>query len=234
MRKLRSPFFSINPKSYWYGDTLIEMAKYADELTAQYDIDTVFTAPYAELYKIAQFKKNLFLTAQGMDGIDPGRGMGAVLPESLKEIGVEAVFLNHAERPMTVTGLVKAMEKAKELDLMTIVCADNVKEASLIATLNPTVIVCEQASLIGTGQVANSNYMKETNEAVLKISPDTLVVQGAGISTGDDIYNAIMCGSDGSGATSGITCSKDPKATIKEMMEAVVRAKRSVVSNGKA
>lgn len=228
MRKLRSPFFSVNPKSYWYGDTLIEMAKYVDELSAEYDIDSVFTAPYAELYRIAEFKKNIFLTAQAMDGMDPGRGMGAVLPESLKAIGVEAVFLNHAEHPMTVTGLVKAMEKAKELDFLTIVCADNVKDASLIATLNPSVIVCEQTSLIGTGQVADSQYMKETNEAVLKISPNTLVVQGAGISTGEDIYNAIMCGSDGSGATSGITCAKDPKATIKEMMEAVVRAKKEL------
>ena len=40
-----------------------------------------------------------------MDPLVPGRGMGHVLPELLKEAGAEALFLNHEENPKTVSDL---------------------------------------------------------------------------------------------------------------------------------
>ena len=59
-----------------------------------------------------------------MDSLTPGRGMGHVLPESLKEAGAEAVFLNHAENQKTVSELYATIKRAKELGMITIVCAD--------------------------------------------------------------------------------------------------------------
>ena len=38
-RKVRTPFFVVNPKSYLYGQESLALAKYADELAGQYDID---------------------------------------------------------------------------------------------------------------------------------------------------------------------------------------------------
>jgi hypothetical protein len=37
--------------------------------------------------------------------------------------GARAVFLNHAERPMTVAALAQAIKRANELGIETIVCA---------------------------------------------------------------------------------------------------------------
>ena len=91
---LRVPFFVINPKSYLYGEELLDLAKYADNKAEEYDVDILFTAPFTELKTIADNTKYLTLTAQHMDSIPPGRGMGKIVGEMLKNIGVKATFLN--------------------------------------------------------------------------------------------------------------------------------------------
>ena len=65
-----------------------------------------------------------------------------------------------------------------------------------------------------------------TNEAVKSISPETLVLQAAGISTGKNVYEAIMSGADGTGGTSGIVAVTDPFKALEEMIEALVQAKK--------
>ena len=77
--------------------------------------------------------------------------MGSVLPEVLVEAGVQAVSLNHVEKPLRLDVLASTIERANELGLITIVCADSVKEVASVAQLKPDVIVCEQTRLIGTG-----------------------------------------------------------------------------------
>ncbi|HJD16083.1 MAG TPA: triose-phosphate isomerase [Candidatus Enterococcus stercoripullorum] len=220
-RRLRAPFFVVNPKLYLYGQKALELAKVADELAEKYDIDILFTVQYADSYLISQNTKNLILTAQHMDSYTPGRGMGHVLPESLVEAGIQAVFLNHAEHPLHVSELAKVMKRADDLNLITIVCADSFAEARAIATLNPDIMVCEPTELIGTGQSSDIEYMKETNRIVKEMNPSTQVLQAAGISTVDDVLKALRSGAEGTGGTSGIVCADDPIQTLKDMLAAV-------------
>lgn len=225
MREVKRPFFMFNPKSYCYGDQLVELAVYADKVGQELGIDVCVTCPYADISRVAAAVDKAVVCAQGMDGITPGRGMGAVLPESLKAAGCECVVLNHAERPMTTNGLVKARYRAKELDMMTIICADTAEESRMIATLEPECMICEPTALIGTGTTADASYIKETVAAVKAVSPNTAVLIGSGISTGEDVYKAIKAGGDASGATSGITAAPDPKKVIRDMIEACAKAK---------
>ena len=146
--------------------------------------------------------------------------MGDVLPEALAAAGVKATFLNHAENPCTVHELASTIARAKEVGILTVVCADSVEEGEWIAHLHPDVMVCELTSLIGTGQVAGEDYMRSSIVAVKRVSPETKVLQAAGISTGEDVYNAIMYGADSTGGTSGIVAAEDPFATLDEMFEA--------------
>lgn len=227
-RVLKRPFFVVNPKAYIYGETALNLAKHADRLAGKYGVDVLFTAQHVDLAMVKQNTENLIVTAQHMDGFGPGRGMGHILPEALVAAGVEATFLNHAEHPMTVTELAKAMKYAEELGIVTIVCADNVEEAQAIAKLHPDIMVCEQTSLIGTGNVSDEDYMKATNEAVKSVSPETQVLQAAGISTGQNVYDAIMSGADGTGGTSGIVAAEDPFATLDEMFEALNQARKDI------
>lgn len=226
--QLRRPFFVINPKSYLYGDKILELAKYADQLAAKYDFDVLFTAQHADLRLISENTSKLIVIAQHMDGIKAGKGMGHILPEGCIAAGAKGSFLNHAEHPMTMHELALAMHRLDELELLTIVCADSVEEAKAIAKLNPDVMVCEPTSLIGTGQVSDANYMKSTNEAVKSVSPTTQVLQAAGISTGQNVYDAIVIGADGTGGTSGIVAAKDPFKTLDEMFEALDKARTDI------
>ena len=132
-RKIRVPFLIVNPKAYIYGQESLELAKVCDELAEQYDIDIIFTAQHVDIRMVAEATKHIIVTAQHLDGIVPGRGMGHILPEGVKDAGAQAVVLNHAEHPLTVDQLDKAIKRANELDLVTIVCCDSPEAANKFA-----------------------------------------------------------------------------------------------------
>lgn len=219
-----TPFFIFNPKSYLYGEELLEFVDIAEDLSNKKEVTIFLTAPYADLNAVSQKSKNVIVTAQHMDGLKPGQGMGHILPESLCAAGVRATFLNHAENPMLLSDLSKAIERANELGILTIVCADSIQEAKAIAMLDPDIILCEPTELIGTGQTSNDDYIVKTNKAIKDINPDILVMQAAGISTADDVFRTISLGADGTGCTSGIVKAENPKQMLIDMIEAAEKA----------
>lgn len=222
--EFRTPFFSINPKAYIYGKEVLELALMADSISEKYGIDIFFTAQFVDLPAIVGNTKRLHVCAQHMDPIVPGRGMGYILPEALKEAGVQAVILNHAEHPLTISELSKSIKVADEVGLITFVCADSVEEAKAISMLNPNIIVCEQTNLIGTGSISNDDYMDSTIKAIKQINNEIKVVEAAGITTGDDVYKVIMNGADGTGSTSGIVKNKNKAGIIEEMVASLCKA----------
>ncbi len=226
MLKTESPFLIVNPKSYLYGAESLELARAADQTAADTGLQIYFTCPYAYIRMVREQTKHILVCAQSMDPLLPGRGMGRVLPESLKEAGADAVFLNHAENPKTVSGLYAAIRRAKELQMITIVCADSTVEAKAVACMDPDIVLAEPTDLIGTGQVADDSYTMETVKALHGINPRALVMIASGVSTAEDCYNVIKLGADGTGATSGILNAPSPAARIREMAEAILRAKR--------
>lgn len=225
MTKMKKPFFVFNPKSYLYGEELLKLAQKADEMAAKYpDISVMVTAPFADISNIAHQTENIIVTAQHIDGITPGRGIGHVLPESVYYAGARAVFLNHAERPLTLTELTKSMQRAQELGIETIVCADSLAEARAIANLKPTAILCEPTELIGTGQTSDESYITATNQVIKEVDENILVMQAAGISTPEDVYRTMKLGADGTGCTSGITNADSPIQMLEEMIVALNQA----------
>ena len=68
--KINKPFFVFNPKSYLYGEELINLAKVADKVAQKYPEVLVFvTAPYADLPKVKDATNHVIVTAQHIDGI---------------------------------------------------------------------------------------------------------------------------------------------------------------------
>lgn len=223
--EVKTPFFMFNPKSYLYGKELLDLALVADKLAGAYPEVSVFvTVPFADIKAIADATEHIIVTAQHMDGIKPGRGMGHVLPESLKEAGAQASFLNHAERPMTSAEIVNAVNRAKELDIITVVCADSLAEAEALATLGPDIMLCEPTELIGTGKTSDESYITTTNEAVKAVNSKILMMQAAGISSAEDVLNTLKLGAEGTGCTSGITEAENPKQMLEDMILAAVES----------
>jgi len=223
--ELRWPFLVVNPKAYLYGDEIFALAKQADAMAVKYDIDVLFTAQDIDLARIAKECPHVVPCAQHMESLVPGRGMGHVLPEALVANGVKATFLNHAEHPLTAHELAATVARANELGILTVICADSVEEGEMLAMLEPDVMVCELTSLIGTGTVAGEDYMRSSTEAVKRVSPNTKVLQAAGIHSGQNVYDAIKYGADASGGTSGIVKADDPFGMIEEMAAALAKAR---------
>lgn len=223
--KIKTPFFVFNPKSYLYGEELVALAKRADELAVKHpECSILVTVPFADIAAVKNATENIIVTAQHMDGIYPGRGIGHVLPESIYHAGARAVFLNHAERPMTVSALAQSIKRAKELGIQTIVCADSISESKAVAVMGAEVILCEPTELIGIGKTSDSSYIEQTNQAIKEIDDTILVMQAAGISKAEDVYRTIELGADGTGCTSGITNADSPAEMLTDMVEALVKA----------
>ena len=159
-----------------------------------------------------------------MDPIVPGRGLADVLPESLVAAGAEGVMLNHVEKPLTLATLKATIKRAEEVGLTTIVCADSIVEAGMIAKLNPDIIVAEPSELIGTGLTSGPEYVAAAAKSVKDVNPDILVLTAAGIANGQDVYNTIIAGADATGSSSGVAKAADRAAMVDEMIGAVRRA----------
>ncbi|MCT6826474.1 MAG: triose-phosphate isomerase [Bombilactobacillus mellifer] len=222
---IKAPFFIVNPKSYLYGAEVVKLAKIADRLAQQYHIDCLFTGQLIDLPALKQATQHLIITAQTMDPLEPGRGMGQVLPEGLQSQGVGAVVLNHAEKPLTIAALDWTIKRARTLNLMSIVCADTPEQCRAVAQLHPTMMICEPTSVIGTGTISNDDYIQQTNQAVREVDPQILIMQAAGVSTGADVTHVLQLGADGTGGTSGIIQAPDWQAKLTEMMSALVQFK---------
>ena len=216
--KIRAPYFEIGPKCFMWGERMLKLAKAVDKIAAKYDLDVIITPQYADIRLLAQNTERIHVYAQHMDALVPGRGLGSVLPESVKEAGAVGVMLNHAEKKLTLEEIKATIARADEVGLATIVCADSVEEIRQVAELAPNLIVAEPTELIGTGTTSDSNYVIETIKTVEEINPDIMVLQGAGISNGQDVYNTIKLGAQATGSTSGILKAADPYAMVEEML----------------
>lgn len=222
--KIKPPFFEIGPKAYLYGEGVLALAKAADKVAGKYDVQIIFTPQYTDIPMLARETENLLIFAQHMDSLAVGRGLGSVLPEAVKATGAVGVMLNHAEKRVSLAELNKTIKRADEVGLATIVCADTVEEAAAIAHLAPNIIVAEQPELIGTGKASDMSYVKDSIEIVRSINPDIQVLQGAGISTGKDVYNVIKAGAVATGSSSGIIKAEDPAAMVEEMIYSLRKA----------
>ena len=231
--QIRTPYFEVGVKNYIYGDTVLEYALAADKAAEKYDIDVLFIAPAVEIRRICENTKQLIVLAPYMDTLYPGRGMADVLPEGLKAAGAKGVVVNHCEKPMSVPQIKKTIDRARELDFLVFACADTIAEAKAIAELHPDIINPEPSELIGGSEASDMGYVMESVKAIKSIYPDILVEQAAGITSGEQVYDFIMAGSDAAGAASGIIKAKDPLAMIDEMIGAVRRAKDDLEKAGK-
>ncbi len=219
--KITPPFFEIGPKAYIYGDEVLELAKAAEKASTKYDVGIIFTPQYTDIRLIAEATEHILIFAQHMDPLQPGRGLGSVLPEAVQKAGAVGVMLNHDEKPMQVSELRRTIQRADHVGLASIVCADSISDATAIANFAPNIIVAEPSELIGTGETSSEEYVKAAYTAIKGVNPDIRILQGAGISSGEDVYNVIKSGAEATGASSGIVKADDPCAMIDEMICAV-------------
>ena len=227
---IKPPFFEIGPKAYLYGEASLKLAKEADKLSVKYNVDIIYTPQYVDIPIITRETKHISVFAQHMDPIEIGRGVGSVLPEALKAAGAVGTLLNHAEKKMTLDSIFKVIKRADEVGLATAVCANNLKEALAIAQFEPNIIIVETESLIGKPRVniidtiGSRDYIIDVNKKIKVINSDILVLHGAGIYSGKDVYDIVILGAEGTGSSSAIMRARNPVEKMEEMISSLRKA----------
>ena len=178
MAKAESPFLIVNPKSYLYGEKSLELAKAADKTAKVTGLQIYFTCAYADIRLIKENTENLIVCAQSMDSLTPGRGMGHVLPESLKEAGAGRVL------PLKVSGPFHSpmMRPAgEELAKVFAGVSMNPLKIPYVANINAEVITdCGRIEGLLVDQVSGSVRWQQSVETMIREWVDTFVEIGPG------------------------------------------------------
>ncbi len=221
--KITPPFFEIGPKAFLYGQAALDLARHAEAVSRKYDVRIIFTPQAVDIRLVAEGTKDLLVFAQHMDSLPVGRGVGSILPEAVKAAGAVGVLLNHVEKRLSMDELERTIRRADEVGLASMACADNLEEAVTIACMGPNILIVELPELIGGGKRAANDRqaVARINTTLWGINPEMRVLHGAGINSGQDVYDIIAAGSQAAGSTSGIIKADDPFAMLEEMIRSV-------------
>lgn len=220
--KLREPIVVINFKSYLEatGAKALQIAKIAEQIADEVKIMIALAPQFSDIYRIAR-EVSLPIFAQHIDPITPGSYTGHVLAESVKEAGAIGTLLNHSEKKLSLNDLKVAIQRAKEANLITVVCADKPGACKTIASFGPDYLAIEPPELIGSGiaiSKAKPEVITKTIETVKSENERVKVIAGAGISSGLDVKRAIELGAHGVLVASYVVKAKDPGKAIRELV----------------
>ena len=228
MEVLWTPLILVNLKTYieGTGKKALELAEKAEKASHETDVCVGIAPQYVDIAKLAK-AVSLPIFAQHVDPINPSSFTGHVLPEAVKEAGAVGTLINHSERRLKLAEIDAVIKRAKELNLVSVVCTNNASVSVSAATLKPNFIAIEPPELIGTGipvSKAQPEIVTETMELVRKVNSEVSVLCGAGITKGDDVAAALKLGTKGVLVASGIVKAKDPYKMLLEFAHAITAA----------
>jgi triosephosphate isomerase len=223
--KLKTPVIMLNVKSYVesMGQRGLDLAKNCQEVAQETGANIVHCPQQVDLAWIAR-EIEIPCFAQHSDAFDPGSKTGWSVLEAVKEAGAAGTLVNHSEHRMQIADIDGVVQKAKELDLATVICTNNTAVSMAAAELGPTSIAIEPPELIGSGvpvSKADPEIVSNSVAAVEDINKDVIVLCGAGISTGDDVKAAIELGAKGVLLASGVVKADDPKAVLLDLVSGI-------------
>ncbi len=224
---LKTPIIAVNFKAYYpysFGENALRLARDAKRVWEETGVQIILAPPYTELKSVLEVVKDteILVFAQHADPVEPGARTGYIPLEGLKEAGVHGVILNHSEHRLKIADINWLVKKARKLGLYTLVCADVPETGAAVSILGPNIVAVEPPELIGTGvsvSKAKPEVITNSVELIRKVNKDVIILTGAGISTGEDVYKAVELGTAGVLVASAIVKAKDPYTVIKDMAE---------------
>ena len=229
---VRYPLILLNLKTYpeSTGQNAIEFARIVERVYEKTGISIAVAPQTVDLQAVADSSETPVF-AQHVDPVKPGKNTGHTVPEALAEAGCEGVLVNHSERQLPLDVIEETVNRAREADLYTVVCADTVEKAAQVAGFGPDAVAIEPPELIGSGipvSKAQPEIVSGAVEAVKRVDPDVKVLCGAGITDGEDVTAALELGAEGILVASGVVKAEDPYAALLDLARAMQRWKKPV------
>lgn len=175
-----------------------------------------------ELINVRKNYTELNIMSQHVDNKSAGSTTGWTTPENLLAHGIKYAVYNHSEHRMNMDTIVEDVKAIQEKGVKLVVCCENVEEAKKILEAQPFAIAYEPKELIGSG-VSVTTRPEAVKEFIEAVKGKTMVLIGAGISTGEDVKNGIELGAEGYILASAFVKAEDPKQKALELAEPFVK-----------
>ena len=213
----------INCKNYLEiaGEKIFQLSEIAQDISERYKIEIMIAPPQNSLFYLSQFIK-LPLICQHVDDEKIGPTTGFIIPEIAKSYGASGSLINHSEHRMEHANIKNVIERLRQLNMFSVVCASTSREVGELSRFNPDMIAIEPPELIGTGKAVskvNPSIITESVKEARTYSKNVKVICGAGIVDKTDIQSAINLGSQGILLASGLIKSESWKNKLIELSE---------------
>ncbi|MDR0509423.1 MAG: triose-phosphate isomerase [Candidatus Methanoplasma sp.] len=223
VKKISKPVIIVNFKTYIEveKDGALAIAKACESVSEETGVTICACPPMVDLGLISR-SVSIPVLSQNVDPHAAGSATGWVTPSMVRGCGAAGTLINHSEHKIPKRQIEECIELSKGVELITVVCAENVKVAVQMAEFRPDFVAVEPPELIG-GNVsvttANPKIIEETVEAVRAVNGSVSVLCGAGVKTGTDVKKAIELGASGVLLASGVVKAKDPKAVLLDLVK---------------
>lgn len=201
------------------GKKAADLAKTCEKVAEETGAKIVVCPPMVELSAVAG-SVGIPVLSQNIDTKKPGSATGWVTPSMVKACGCAGTLINHAEHKVDNETVGQAIAMAHELGLITVVCANTVGDAKILAGFAPEYIAVEPPELIGgdtSVTTADPAIVRDTVDAVKAVNPNVRVLCGAGVKTGRDVSAALSLGAEGVLLASGVVKACDPYKVLTDL-----------------
>jgi triosephosphate isomerase len=225
MYTISMPILIINLKTYerGLGEAALRLATIAENVSNDTGVCIAIAPQFTDLATMTK-EVRIPIFAQHIDPILPGSHTGHILPEAVKAAGAVGTLINHSERQLSLKAIQDSVERAKDVELLSLVCADTPEKTSEVASLKPDMVAIEPPELIGTGipvSKAKPEIVERAVNLVRNRDSTIPVLCGAGISKGEDVAAALRLGAQGVLLASGVVKAKNQRKAMLDLVEAL-------------
>ncbi len=203
----------INFKNYVFGTKALDLVRKIDIYLPK----SIVAVSFVDLVEIVK-NTTLPVYAQHVDSFEEGRATGYVIPEVLVSAGAKGSLLNHSEHSVKIKELKRTLDRCHDAGLKIILCASTLAQVKKFIALSPYALAFEDPQLIATGKSITSHKAHALKEFIDLVKGSSVIpLCGAGISTADDVKEALAVGCKGVLVSSALAHSNDPEKFLKEV-----------------
>src|SRR3990170_8774595 len=176
-------FINLKTYSQGTGADAISLVKIIEEVAHSAQLKIIPIVQASDVREMVQVT-SLEIWTQHIDPFEFGSHTGYVLPEAVFEDGATGTFLNHSEHKFeNFEDLEKALQRAKNVGLKTLIFAGDLAELKRVAELGPTFVSYEPPELVGskTTSVAQSKSEVIVEAVEITKARGLPLIVGAGI-----------------------------------------------------
>jgi triosephosphate isomerase len=227
MSRKPEPFLLVNFKTYLEstGKRAVDLSQKIEEVGRNTGVKVGVAPQFCDIEQVAT-AVGIPVFAQHIDSVSPGAYTGHVLAESVRAAGASGTLINHSERNVRLSEIELGVRRAREVGLQTVICAGTSRLAAAAALTEPDMVAIEPPELIGSGRAVSKERPEVVSDSVRRIrsvSTSIMILCGAGISTGEDVYAALKLGAQGILVASGVVKAPKPEKVMMDFCQATLK-----------